>query len=245
MIKTYSVRKINSYNSVPTKKSSDGIGLDSSTDYLGSNKESFLGRSEMDITVINPLESDFGKYTRRWSEPEVYKSQWSQIRSIELKQSRAWNKRVNLAKNVAVIQYIYVSIGETKFSIPVKFEDLANEIKRSSYILELPDNWDDEGSKSYKQETLIFAINFLLDYFYLLDRIYAHSIKVPQISHGVNGGIDILWKSEDYRLLINIHEAPSNIASFFGDDYKDNKIKGTFNPAIKNYGLISSLLSYK
>ncbi len=246
MSKTDNIRKFNNYNPIAIKKSSNSIGFVSDPISVELSDKISLKQGKVGIPAISSFGRDFGEFTIKWDDPEKHRYHWFLLqRDIERRQYRAWRRRVNVVKNVDVIHYLYVFVGETKFSIPEKFEELAKEIERSRYILTLPDNWDDEGSKPYKQETLICAIHFLLDYFYLLDKIYAHSIKVPQIGHGVNGGIDILWKSKDYRLLINIHEAPSNIASFYGDDYKDNKIKGTFNPTVKNYGLISSLLSYK
>ena len=60
---------------------------------------------------------------------------------------------------------ISVSVIEgLDFAVPSRFSELAEQIRKSAYILEFEDNWDDEGSTAYSKITLNAAINFVLEY---------------------------------------------------------------------------------
>jgi len=118
---------------------------------------------------------------------------------------------------------------EIILEIPIKFDELFQSIEKSKYILELEDDWDDEGSPAYDKATWIRAIEFLYNY---TKKIYDETGKIidpPKISQGPEGSIDILWKTESYRLLINIPQDPKKPASYYGDDYTDEHVKGAHN----------------
>ncbi|MFQ5677782.1 MAG: hypothetical protein ACE5G1_17970, partial [bacterium] len=68
-------------------------------------------------------------------------------------------------------------------------------------------------------------------------------IPTPKITPGPNGSIDILWKSANYRLLINIPDNPKKQASFYGDNFSTDTIEGTFNPSNFNQGLLLTILN--
>ncbi len=112
--------------------------------------------------------------------------------------------------------------------VPRVFEGLKNAIEKSKYILELEDDWDDEGSLAYEKVTWLRAINFLLDY----ANAYYDQIKLittPKIYHGPDGSIDILWENENISLLINIPEDEEK-ANFYGKNIKGQEIEGVFLP---------------
>ncbi|MGH7900630.1 MAG: hypothetical protein ACRENZ_02725, partial [Thermodesulfobacteriota bacterium] len=109
---------------------------------------------------------------------------------------------------------------ELIIELPYQFESLYNSIEESKYILELEENWDGEGSPTYKQSTWRRAIEFISNYAIWIFSETNRIIDAPKIYHGPNGSIDILWKKENYRLLINIPDDAEKPASFYGDDYK-------------------------
>ncbi|MBA7567308.1 hypothetical protein ES708_09018 [subsurface metagenome] len=126
--------------------------------------------------------------------------------------------------------------------LPNTLLHIYDEIEESKYILQLKDNWDDEGSPSYKKSTWIKTIKFIINLSNsALDKCDL-IIPRPKIYHGSNGSIDILWKNEDFRLLINVPEDIESSATFYGDDYDKQKIEGTFNPGKLNSGLLLSLI---
>ncbi len=127
--------------------------------------------------------------------------------------------------------------------LPFRFFKIYQAIEKSKYILELEDDWDEEDSAGYKENTWKKAIEFIANYAnWVLDET-SIIIDTPKIFPGPEGSIDILWKKHKYRLLINIPEDPQSPASFYGDDFESEQIKGTFEPSKFNQGLILCLLS--
>jgi len=104
--------------------------------------------------------------------------------------------------------------GKIIANLPQELNAIFNSIQRSKYILELEENWDSEGAKSYKKSTWIKAIHFLVNYSKEIFESIGKIIEPPRITHGPDGSIDILWKNTNYRLLINIPADTDNIASF-------------------------------
>ena len=72
--------------------------------------------------------------------------------------------------------------------------DLKAEIEQAKKILELKDDWDDEGSPIFSKETLDRAIGFLAMHAEQIKKCYDLSLPVPKIGPGPNGSIDLHWK---------------------------------------------------
>lgn len=121
---------------------------------------------------------------------------------------------------------------------------LLEKIAASRKILAWSDNWDGEGSPGYKELTWKRSIRFIQDHIHWLWRKYALVIDAPDILPGPDGSIDIHWETKNYELLINIPADPSEPASFYGDDYGNSSIRGTFKPESYNLGLLSWLLEH-
>ena len=115
--------------------------------------------------------------------------------------------------------------------VPKIIELLDKEIQKSEdWILSLKNNWDDKGSIGYKRSTLMKSVDFLRILYEIMAEKSDYVIPVPGILPGPHGSIDLHWKNEKFELLINIPADPSNeVVSFYGDNYKDLKIRGTFN----------------
>lgn len=102
--------------------------------------------------------------------------------------------------------------------------------KRASEILELEENWDGEGSSSYKKTTVERAKTFLDA---LLERflsLYKFDLELPHILPGIDGEIDLEWKSLSFQLLISIPEVETELAGAYGYNYSKDKIKIDFDP---------------
>jgi hypothetical protein len=99
-------------------------------------------------------------------------------------------------------------------------------------ILSLRDNWDGEGSVSYNEETLNRSIAFIENISKNYWKKFKLIIPIPDMFPGIDGDIDIDWKIENFELLITIPNNSEEPAGFYGDDYKENKIKGTINQKI-------------
>lgn len=135
--------------------------------------------------------------------------------------------------------------SEEIVELPIQLKDIADVIEESKYMLSFKDNWDDEGSVGYKKVTWIRACKFIANYSKWIFEKTELIMDLPKISHGPEGSIDIYWKNDEYRLLINIPESPTSPFSIYGDDYNSNKIKGTFDLSQFNYGMLLCLTTMK
>jgi hypothetical protein len=174
---------------------------------------------------------------------EVYDTK-SLLGDINL--NKAWNKffKKSLPKksHSKINALLEIDLFENKIYLPILFKELINEIDNSKYLLEFKENWDDEESKGYKENTWVKSIIFLVDLTTWIYDQYDKKIETPKIYHGNNGSIDILWENDKYRLLINIPEDNDNPATFYGDDYKKQYIKGSINPSDYTKELFYSLM---
>ncbi len=115
--------------------------------------------------------------------------------------------------------------------------ELDKEIERSKYILGFENDWDEEGASKYKRETWDRGIRYLEGHARWLKENRNIVIDVPNISHGPNGSIDILWETNDYKLLLNIPEDISKKATFYGEDNQGFILEGELNTDLYNEGL--------
>lgn|GEM_PF-1232518 len=124
-------------------------------------------------------------------------------------------------------------------SLPNELNYLANTILTSKYILDLEDNWDDDGAEKYEDTTLKIAIEFLINFGNWINHNRHSQMYIPQILHSSDKSIDIFWEEEDFRLIINIAEIGDK-ASFYWDNAKDlsQYIEGNFNIENVNFMLI-------
>lgn len=111
-------------------------------------------------------------------------------------------------------------------------------IEASRSILDLPDNWDDEGSPSYAESTWERATIFIKETTTSYRRTVGSWIGPPKITPGPDGSIDIRWKSAKRTLLINIPANNDDIADFYGDDKAADTIKGTLDTSSSNQWIL-------
>jgi hypothetical protein len=113
--------------------------------------------------------------------------------------------------------------------------------KRMNKILELRDNWDGEGSKTYNVETLKKAKSFLISLIQDFWMLYNLELDLPMIFPGIDGDIDIEWKNKKFQLLISIPEKDENLTGLYGSDYAEDEIELDFDSTKKNLRLLSWL----
>lgn len=134
-------------------------------------------------------------------------------------------------KNAFSTLITYSEIGE-EIKLPIitnKFfnQEIFDEINESKRFLELEDNWDDFGSKSYKLETWGKMKHFLLKFTQDFYNRSSLILPVPYINPGKGGAFDLHWKTKGFELLLRIPEEYNVPISFYGDNYKNIKIRGT------------------
>lgn len=123
-------------------------------------------------------------------------------------------------------------------------EHIVEAIAVSKSTLELKNDWDGEESSGYSQTTWDRMQKFLIDHARAMWNQIGISIPAPQILPGPDGSIDMLWKTDDYELLVNIPSDPMSFVSFYGDDRDRSTVRGTIDPARTNQGILSWLMTH-
>jgi hypothetical protein len=101
--------------------------------------------------------------------------------------------------------------------VPSALSDIADAIDKSRSILDLPDDWDDEGSPRYAPETWERAVRFVLKNTVNLWRSEQVRVPAPAIHNGPAGSIDLHWKTRGAELLINVPPSlPERPATYYG-----------------------------
>lgn len=113
---------------------------------------------------------------------------------------------------------------------PPELRALTAAIERSREITELHDDWDNEGSPGYSEETWRRATDYLNKQIFACWDRHGVVIPAPWITPGPDGSIDIHWQTDLYELLVNFPADASEPATFYGDDYGRMSIKGQFDP---------------
>ena len=123
--------------------------------------------------------------------------------------------------------YLFISVVDSNDSRTHKYSSLENlryknerfysVIKRDKEdLLALPENWDEEGSKSYKETTVEFAIDFLL----MLTNHFT-TAEVQQLASKTHllpageGSVDLYIVADKFELLIVFRENRS--VSYYGE----------------------------
>jgi hypothetical protein len=145
---------------------------------------------------------------------------------------RAWLRQDKPhSPNTSAVAFVRPSIVD---------EALEDEIARSREMLQLPQDWDDQGAVRIDESTWSRAISFLRSSAQTLRRIHGVAMPVPQISPSPDGSIDILWRNPTFELLINI---TATEGGFYGESKSGLRIKGTFFPERQDQGILSWLVS--
>lgn len=122
------------------------------------------------------------------------------------------------------------------------FEAIEKAIEESRALLNLEDDWDDQGGVGYSPATWERAASFLRMQVRAGLESNGTPIPVPRILPGPDGSIDLHWKAQSFELLVNVQSGNGGHASFYGDDYGKLTIEGTINTEVANDGLLAWLM---
>ena len=133
-------------------------------------------------------------------------------------------------------EYFYLRAGAEDTSVSNPRIEAAIEASRS--ILELRDDWDEEGSPGYSNETWDRATQFVRRVAWSFKNACGRWIDAPKITPGPDGSIDVRWKTQKRSLLINFPADGERPADFFGSDRGTDTIKGTLDLSSPNQWLL-------
>jgi len=124
--------------------------------------------------------------------------------------------------------------GKVIHTLPDTLLPLQAAIEKSKYILDLKVNWDGEGAETYTENIWIKAVSFLCEFSIDIHNTFGKTPVTPVIYHGPEGSIDILWKTDDLNLLLNIPK-DDQAATFSGENSLGQEYEGSLNT--DNYSL--------
>jgi len=124
----------------------------------------------------------------------------------------------------------HLAIWRTQAAMPRErpriSKSIVDAITESTSILELPDNWDDEGSSRYELAVWEKATNFLKRVAVAHREKFGVWVPAPAILAGPEGGIDLNWETEKRRLLVHIPAGEEKPVDFYGDNRAGQVVKG-------------------
>lgn len=119
---------------------------------------------------------------------------------------------------------IELTTGEV-INISIDLDYFNKVIENSKYILDLQPDWDDENALQILPSVWDKAVRFMLNYVQYIYNYSGIKISTPSIDPCRDGSIDLSWRTQTARLLINIKD--NELASYYGDNYNGiNGIEG-------------------
>ncbi|MCI1741482.1 MAG: hypothetical protein LKI18_03735 [Prevotella sp.] len=117
---------------------------------------------------------------------------------------------------------------DKEYELPVELDALRTRLQDSSqHILSLEDNWDEEGSQAFTNQTFGGVADFLITYSKYIFKEYHKIIDTPYITPSGNGSIDIDWDTDSYCFLVNIAKN-GDVAEYYSSDQNRQESKGHF-----------------
>jgi hypothetical protein len=109
--------------------------------------------------------------------------------------------------------------------------DIQEALRASKWLLELHDDWDEQGSPGYSQAVLKTVETFLSKFDAFARQIIGSAVPTPEILPGPNGSIDVRWRTSRSDLLVNFPPEGKGVPTFYGDDFGSTCIRGTLDTA--------------
>jgi hypothetical protein len=139
---------------------------------------------------------------------------------------------------------IEIKLSDKTFRLPFAFNDLKAEIEASKYILELEEEWGEDGEK-YDIHVWEIVFEFIIKMYLTSVRMFDVIPDFPKIYHGPDGTIDIVWEKSDYQILVNCPKEENRQVSFYGENVKKDSFKGSFYITDNCHSLLMILIGIK
>lgn len=116
-------------------------------------------------------------------------------------------------------------------------------ISASHKLVEMPENWDEEGAVQISRATWVLATNVLRVAARTALRRFGYTLPAPKIGPCSDGSIDLYWgKGADFTLLINVKPGDGETSDYFGERLK-TKVQGPLNPTQPNLEFLGLLVA--
>jgi len=126
--------------------------------------------------------------------------------------------------------------------LPTELSPIGTAIERSRCILDLLDDWDDEGAPAISKATWGRAVGWLSANALSLWTDHHVVTVAPIMSAGPEGSVDVHWKDGRRQLLVNVPADASQPVEFFGDNRGHTVVKGILDQSVSNLWLFDWLM---
>lgn len=127
--------------------------------------------------------------------------------------------------------------------VPNHLAHFVPAMERSRAMLDLEDDWDGEGSPGYAEETWRRAVGIALESAKHAPSAPQEPLPTPAFSKGPDGSVDVLWRANAKRVMINVPAEAGEPITYHGFD-RDNarrEIKGLLDPTDANGWIVAWL----
>jgi len=138
------------------------------------------------------------------------------VQGINTSQERVWTwlqivpRLGHLDYTAALPWLVYVHTAERVDTIAA----IARHAQESAWILELPDDWDGEGSPRFTPATLGRAVSLFKRLTSSALLLGSPQVALPKIGPAERGSIDLYWSSPEEQLLINVPNAADRLPTY-------------------------------
>ncbi len=114
---------------------------------------------------------------------------------------------------------IAINIKGNNFILLTELSHIASSIKKSETILELKEDWDEEGALPTNIETFVKAVKFIIDYStFILKGKEKVVIDSPDIDILRDGAIIVNWETPVASFTIIFEKEPSEIYYYYAKE---------------------------
>lgn len=157
--------------------------------------------------IITSLQFDWDKAKKEIQKHEEFFEGFNYLNSPRL----TYNKKS-----------IEFSIKGYNIELPYNLKHIRDAIQDSENLLELEEDWDDDGADATNFETYKNAVNFIVNYStHILNR-FNMVLKKPFIDITRDGSISVEWNSEKAIFLIIFKKSKNEFAYYYGQEKDTN-----------------------
>lgn len=180
----------------------------------------FTSHQTLESTVAIPSEEPFANYYKK-------KKKAVDTRSMEVSFQTANNvHRVHSTFMNQLERAVKIKIDLIDSFLPIQLSSIALAINNSTYLLDLQDDWDDQGSTAIDFNTWRTSVEYLINYSTWIYEKFDIIINHPKINAGPKDSIDMLWHSSKFRLLMNIQKNGDDVTYYGDNNHNKNSVKG-------------------
>ena len=194
-----------------------------------SSKTTRHDQTENETGVIyQPVNNEVGVnklVTQRQHEIQTNKRGAFQLVTTDSIGIKSKNLKKTIATTISVVPENVAKSISLSTRIPQKLKHIESSINDAHSILNLVDNWDDDGAYKVPKNVYNNAILFLKRYALFILNDLKIIISAPEINPVKDGSIDLEWHTPNARMLINVNNTGK--IGYYGDNFNDlNSIKG-------------------